>query len=562
MPKELFYSYSHKDEELRDELDQHLSLLQRNGLIVGWHDRRIGAGDEWRDAIDAHVHSADIILLLVSSSFLASEYCYGIELKIALERHARHEAIVIPIILRPVDWSEARFAHLQALPKDAKAITLWPNRDEAFASVAKSIRAIVLRSEPAHATTGTPVAVADEYLPKARVLDAAIPTHVVKGRGTELLVLIRLPESAGLSGILLEDDVADARPEDVRSRPFSVSFPVGHDGAPEPLKVNVTVTSPDFSPAEQTKKIYVPVEADSEVCPFMLTPICLGQLKLLIELQWEDALRGHRRLLTECVAEAASGAATVSMHVVRVPVEVVQTAGSYSWDPIKSAPVPQFPMRSTVSTPQWGPPEGTTAEKPTPSASYEALPRMGPPPAPASGPAVPRHEQQEQTMAPRVPPIARKIEVSGRSGSKGMPRTAKKSGGVLVTSLAAAVVLFAAIGVFTFTHKAPIAEMGARAPIPAQPTHASDVIAGQVIDATTGRPLPAAKASLTPEGSEETFDAVSNEDGRFSIDAGTLQDGAKAKFSIRAKGYEPLEHSMTLSSAAEEVRVYPLHQKP
>ena len=100
MALEVFYSYSHKDEALRDELEKHLALLKRQGLITNWHDRRIGAGDEWRDQIDAHARSAQIILLLISADFLASDYCYDVEMKLALERHAAHEAVVIPIILR------------------------------------------------------------------------------------------------------------------------------------------------------------------------------------------------------------------------------------------------------------------------------------------------------------------------------------------------------------------------------------------------------------------------------------------------------------------------------
>jgi TonB family protein len=321
MPKEIFYSYSHKDEELRNEINQHLSMLQRNGLIVGWHDRQIGAGDRWRDEIDSHVHSADIILLLISSDFLASDYCYGIEMKIALERHAKREAIVIPIILRPVDWSGAPFAHLQALPRDAKPLTTWPNRDEALAGIAKSLREVVVSSHATGMESSVPL-VAHADLPKPRILDAAIPRRVVQGESTELLVLIRLPQSKGLSGILIEEDFSDATPEDVKSRPFSIGFPVGLDGRPGPLKVTVKVTSPDFSPAEQSKNLFVPVDADSEVCPFMLTPVRTGQLRVLVELQWEDALRGHRRLLTDCVAEGTVGRMINIMSVVRCPVGI------------------------------------------------------------------------------------------------------------------------------------------------------------------------------------------------------------------------------------------------
>lgn len=91
---------------------------------------------------------------------------------------------------------------------------------------------------------------ADEFIPQPRILDAAIPSHVLLGMTTELLVLIHLPSSKGLQGILQSDEDAEAKPEDVRSKPFDVIFRCDSDGRPMPLKTTVTtVTSPDFSPA-------------------------------------------------------------------------------------------------------------------------------------------------------------------------------------------------------------------------------------------------------------------------------------------------------------------------
>ncbi len=137
---EIFFSYSHEDEALRKELEKHLSYLKRQGIISGWKDRDIGAGSEWAHEIDAHLNSAHIILLLISPDFIASNYCYGVEVKRAMERHKAGEALVIPIILRPVDWHDAPFGKLQALPKDGQPITSWSNRDEAFLDVARGIR--------------------------------------------------------------------------------------------------------------------------------------------------------------------------------------------------------------------------------------------------------------------------------------------------------------------------------------------------------------------------------------------------------------------------------------
>src|SRR5262245_1761966 len=137
---EVFFSYSHKDEDLQNELSKHLALLKRQRVITAWHDRRIGAGKEWKNEIDEHLNTADIILLRVSSDFLASDYCYDVEVETAMKRHEDGEARVIPVILRPVDLKGAPFGKLQALPKDARPVTDWPNRDEAFLNVAQGIR--------------------------------------------------------------------------------------------------------------------------------------------------------------------------------------------------------------------------------------------------------------------------------------------------------------------------------------------------------------------------------------------------------------------------------------
>ncbi len=139
-PRELFYSYAHEDEKLRKELDKHLFNLQRQGLIAQWHDRDIKAGAEWQHAIDTHLNAAHVILLLISPDFLASDYCYSIEMQRALERHEAGESCVIPILLKPVDWHGTPFSKLQVLPKNAKPVTRWKDRNEALTEIAKGIR--------------------------------------------------------------------------------------------------------------------------------------------------------------------------------------------------------------------------------------------------------------------------------------------------------------------------------------------------------------------------------------------------------------------------------------
>ncbi|MBV8887539.1 MAG: TIR domain-containing protein [Chroococcidiopsidaceae cyanobacterium CP_BM_RX_35] len=138
----LFFSYSHKDEALRDALANHLANLEWQKVISSWHDRKIVAGTEWDDEIKSCLDTADIILLLVSPDFIASKYCREIEILQAMQQHEAGKAYVIPVILRPFDWQDAPFAKLQAYPKDGKAVTLWHNEDEAFVSVVQGIRTV------------------------------------------------------------------------------------------------------------------------------------------------------------------------------------------------------------------------------------------------------------------------------------------------------------------------------------------------------------------------------------------------------------------------------------
>ncbi|MEO1297906.1 MAG: toll/interleukin-1 receptor domain-containing protein [Cyanobacteria bacterium J06636_16] len=142
-PLDVFISYSHKDEDLKEELEVHLSTLTRQNKIKPWQDRTLEAGTEWDPQIKAALEAAQIILLLITPRFMASNYINDVELTRALERHRAGAARVIPIILKPVDLVGTPIAQLQALPKDAKPITRWGDQDEAFLDVVKGIRRVV-----------------------------------------------------------------------------------------------------------------------------------------------------------------------------------------------------------------------------------------------------------------------------------------------------------------------------------------------------------------------------------------------------------------------------------
>jgi O-acetyl-ADP-ribose deacetylase (regulator of RNase III) len=136
----VFVSYSHADEGLRKELGKHLSVLERQGIISTWHDRMIGAGTEWEGVIDKNLNDARVILLLISADFINSQYCWDVELKRALERHQERQALVVPVILRAVSLKGTPFAKLQALPKDAKPVVMWDDRDSAFVDITDGLR--------------------------------------------------------------------------------------------------------------------------------------------------------------------------------------------------------------------------------------------------------------------------------------------------------------------------------------------------------------------------------------------------------------------------------------
>jgi hypothetical protein len=137
---EVFYSYHHRDEKLRQGIEKHLSSLKQKKLINTWSFPMLHPGVDRLKAINAHFNAADIILLLVSSDFLHSDYCCEVEVKRAMERSEAGEATVIPIILRPVDWTGTPFRNLEPLPTGGKSVTKWKDRESAFYDISLGIQ--------------------------------------------------------------------------------------------------------------------------------------------------------------------------------------------------------------------------------------------------------------------------------------------------------------------------------------------------------------------------------------------------------------------------------------
>ncbi|SEL65083.1 TIR domain-containing protein [Nitrosovibrio tenuis] len=155
MSKKVFISYSHKDESYKDALDEHLSMLKRNNIIEAWHDRKIVPGQDWSKEISENLEQSELILFLISPSFLGSEYCFNVEMKRAIEMHKEGRTQLIPIVIRPCDWALEGLSGLQAVPKDAKPITTWQNSDEAWLDAINGIKRNLASFKPPMSTTST-----------------------------------------------------------------------------------------------------------------------------------------------------------------------------------------------------------------------------------------------------------------------------------------------------------------------------------------------------------------------------------------------------------------------
>ena len=208
-PLKIFLSYSHQDEELCKQFLEHLSQLEREGLIAPWSDQLITAGEDWAGAINENLNAAHVIILLVSRGFLASKYCNDVEMDRAMERDRKGEARVIPLILRPCDWKTSRFGRLQAMPKGARPVVDWKTRDHGFLDAVERLRRLIQQ-------------ICNPSLPPVRIAQTAVRLHPWRWAGVLVLASMLLAGWWMLSnsqrylkqatGLLNVGRYADARP--------------------------------------------------------------------------------------------------------------------------------------------------------------------------------------------------------------------------------------------------------------------------------------------------------------------------------------------------------------
>ena len=149
------------------------------------------------DTVDAEIaeklRSADLVLVLVSPSFIRSEYCWDVELKNAIERHERGEARVIPGVLRPCQWQLTPLMALLAMPTDGRAVINWPNRDTAYDNVARGIAKLAKTMRQKGINAADPAA-APGRSPRQPALQGPLPLTQTLSRARERVISPRLPE--------------------------------------------------------------------------------------------------------------------------------------------------------------------------------------------------------------------------------------------------------------------------------------------------------------------------------------------------------------------------------
>lgn len=251
-------------------------LLQDAGVIQLWHDGAIAPGDQWEKQILEQMQVADVILLLVSVDLLNSTFVKSRELPIALKRHKDGTAIVIPVIIRPVTWSQSGLDFLQALPEDLRPVILWVPRDSAYVNICEGIVKATLSwqrgSPPRRNNRGLVGSVT-----RRRVLDVGLPREVPVLKPTVLAVMIRRPDQPGLRGAFELQTRYSLQPEEIESTTVKLNFSKSQ-GKFDPIDLTVCIETTDFRCTANEKRVAVPADGDSPIVVFIMEALRSGGL--------------------------------------------------------------------------------------------------------------------------------------------------------------------------------------------------------------------------------------------------------------------------------------------
>ncbi len=138
-----FISYSHQDKDMCKKFLTHFSALSRLYKIESWYDGAIPAGGNIDENIIENLNNSDIIFLLISQNFIASYYCFVEELKMAIEKHNKKEAIVIPVVIHSYVDGDYPFNKLKRIPSDGKPIDKFHPQNDGFVDAFTEIKKLL-----------------------------------------------------------------------------------------------------------------------------------------------------------------------------------------------------------------------------------------------------------------------------------------------------------------------------------------------------------------------------------------------------------------------------------
>ena len=184
----IYLSYAHEDQGLARGFESHLTVLRHQGIISEWFSLAVGPDENSPQEIENLLNQADMILFLISADFLASAY-HEAEVRRALERQRNDEAMVISIIVRPVDWRASQLGQFKILPKNARPVTLWADQDEAWVDVAEELRRSAMGGQQQKSTA--PKQPAPSFLERVRTFftPQAKPVESSSIRPTPVLII-------------------------------------------------------------------------------------------------------------------------------------------------------------------------------------------------------------------------------------------------------------------------------------------------------------------------------------------------------------------------------------
>lgn len=274
-PLKVFVVYAHEDKPVRDKLLRQLRPLADNGEINLWSDQEIKPGEVWDEAIRARLAQSDLVLLLVSDDFFASDYIRNVELREALARHARGETRLLPIIARHCGWEDLpALARLQVLPPDGRPVVSkeWDSPDEPYRKIYEGVKIVVreLRRKtfeqmPVEKTLESPAKDAKSWRSLAFVVIFSLVAVVgvwrmLTSEASKLAdsqVVLTLPDTIVLEKT--KNDTAQSEPPPKSSTKFKKGEAARADDKVGPLKTNPPVTlsekltSPHTQPQSKTE---------------------------------------------------------------------------------------------------------------------------------------------------------------------------------------------------------------------------------------------------------------------------------------------------------------------